>query len=143
MAIFQFAYVLQTQMGLTNAVREAARRAAATTNPTVSWVQAELCGADLVACDDGLLSENVQGFQGTRLAAAPTIKFCTYDVAGTPNYGINVAVNYLHPVFFGPIAFATDAIDGSVDGDWQLGADAQMRLERGEPAPPPTESCPQ
>jgi Flp pilus assembly protein TadG len=139
MAVFQFAFVLESQMGLTNAVREAARRAASTTNPTSAWVQDELCGNP--ACDDGLLADNVQGFNPGRLAAAPTVNFCTYLVAGTPNYRVDVSLTYDHPVFFGPIAFATDVADGTSDGDWTLAATAQMRLERGVPNPAPA-ACP-
>lgn len=140
MAIFQFAFVLESQMGLTNAVREAARRAAATSNPTDPWVRAELCGTN-PTCDVGLLRENVQGFNPTRLIGTPTVTFCTYDVQGTTNYRVTVSVAYRNPVFFGPIAFATDAVDGSPDGDWTLSASAQMRLERGVPNPPPATLC--
>lgn len=141
MAIFQFAYVFESQMGLTNAVREAARRAAATTNPTSGWVRAELCGPTPGSCDAGLLATNVQAFDDSLLVGAPTVSFCTYQVsiAGTPepNYRITVSVAYAHPVFFGPIAFATDAMDGSSDGRWQISASAQMRLEKGAPSPAP------
>lgn len=140
MAIFQFAFVLESQMGLTNAVREAARRAAATTNPTNTWVQAELCGTNLT-CDDGLLAENVQGFVPTRLIGTPTVSFCTYLVGTVANYRVDVSVAYRHPVFFGPIAFATDMADGSADGDWTLSATAQMRVERGVPSPVPGVVC--
>jgi hypothetical protein len=140
MAIFQFAFVLESQMGLTNAVREAARRAAATSNPTAAWVSAELCGTN-PTCDAGLLRENVQGFSPTRLTGTPTVTFCTYDVQGIWNYRVSVSVAYRHPVFFGPIAFATDAVDGAPDGDWTLSASAQMRLERGVPNPPPGTIC--
>jgi Flp pilus assembly protein TadG len=141
MAIFQFAFVFESQMGLTNAVREAARRAAATTNPTSAWVRAELCGAPSGPCDGGLLKTNVQAFDGGNLAADPTADFCAYavDIAGSPvtSYRITVAVTYRHPVFFPLIAFATDAMDGSSDGKWQISASAQMRLEKGAPSPAP------
>jgi Flp pilus assembly protein TadG len=141
MAIFQFAYVFESQMGLTNAVREAARRAAATTNPTSGWVRAELCGSAAPACDAGLLAANVQAFDEALLVSPPAVSFCTYsvDIGGTaePNYQINVVVAYRHPVFFVPIAFATDLMDGSGDGSWEISASAQMRLERGVPSPAP------
>jgi hypothetical protein len=140
-AIFEFAFVLETQIGLTNAVREAARRAAATSNPTDAWVQGQLCGADLVACDTGLLHDNVQAFSGSRLVGT-TVTFCNYTVGAISNYGVIVKITYRHPVFFGPIAFATDAIDGTADGAWELSADAQMRLERGQPVPAPSTACP-
>jgi Flp pilus assembly protein TadG len=124
MAIFQFAFVLQSQMGLTNAVREAARRAAATENPTSGWVQGQLTGPT------GLLAENVQGYTDTRLVTgSPSVSFDSYCVAGTYNERITVTVSYRHPVFFPLLGYATDLADGTPDGDWTLTASAQMRLE--------------
>lgn len=137
MAVFQFGFVLETQMGITNAVREAARRAATTGNPTEAWVQRELCGSDLSACDGGLLEANVQAFDGNLLVATPAVTFKCYLVEAVQNYRVEVAVGYRHPVFFGPVAFATDFVDGSADGRWELAASAQMRLERGAPTPAP------
>jgi hypothetical protein len=140
MAIFQFAFVIESQMGLTNAVREAARRAAATTTaaPTwtgsgtslESWIQGQLCGDTTPPCDGGLLPQNVQGFDGTRLwVDPPSVTFCSYTVGSTTNYRVTVEVRYKHPVFFGPLAFATDLVDGSQNGFWDLSASAEMRLE--------------
>ena len=91
MAIFQFAFVLQSQMGLTNAVREAARRVAAT-KPTQNpcglgrpiargWVQGELCGDATPPCDGGLLEQNVQAFDGTGSGRIRRrVTFCRYSV---------------------------------------------------------------
>ncbi len=139
MAIFQFAFVIQSQMGLTNAVREAARRAAATPEPAPDWValttwtESELCGDANAPCDAGLLEQNVPAFSAALLPADPVITYCTYAIAGSSgtltNYQINVAVQYQHPLFFGLLAFATDAIDGTPNGRWDLSSAAQMRLE--------------
>ena len=140
MAIFQFAYVIESQMGLTNAVREAARRVAAQSEPAPNWaalqsfVQAELCGTAGPNCDGGLLEENVPAFNHALLTTdPPTVTFCVYDVIGATgtinNYQVNVHVEYQHPLFFGPLGFATDALDGTPNGAWDLTADAQMRLE--------------
>lgn len=138
MAIFQFAFVIESQMGLTNAVREAARRIAATepqvapdwTGSTAAWVQAQLCGDAAPPCTGGLLDENVQAFDGSRLTTdPPVITFCSYGVASLTNYRVQADVTYRHPLFFGPLAFATDFIDGTPNGDWDLSASAQMRLE--------------
>lgn len=139
MAIFQFAFVIQSQMGLTNAVREAARRAAATPEGVpnwaalTSWTERELCGDAAPPCDAGLLEENVPAFSASLLAADPDITYCFYSIAGSSgtltNYQINIGVRYQHPLFFGLLAFATDAIDGTPNGRWDLSADAQMRLE--------------
>lgn len=144
MAIFQFAYVMQSQVGLTNAVREAARRAAATcdssacqiANPVPdwaelgTWVQAELCGDATAPCTDGLLAENVQGFDGTKLwSDPPAVSFCSYSAAGITNYRVQADVKYKHPVFFQLLGFATDLVDGTANGFWDLSVSAQMRLE--------------
>jgi TadE-like protein len=144
MAIFQFAFVMESHVGLTNAVREAARRVAATEpnatpvwtgSPSLTeWVQSQLCGDATPPCAGGLLADNVQAFDGAKLQPdMPVVTFCTYSVqmAGTPEtqYRVQVDVLYKHPVFFGMLAFATDLIDGTGDGLWDLSASAQMRLE--------------
>ncbi len=127
MAIFQFAYVFQTQMGLTNAVREAARRAAAAEAADAAtfrdWVQLELTAGD------GLLAANVPGYDATRLSTnPPTVSFCSYvPVGGLVNQTITVTVSYNHPIFF--------PVPGS-NGLANLTASAQMRLENPLSAPP-------
>ena len=55
--------------------------------------------------------------------------FCSYSAAGITNYRVQADVLYEHPVFFGPLAFATDMVDGNPNGRWDLSASAQMRLE--------------
>lgn len=119
MAIVQFAFVLESQMGITNAVREAARRAAADPSPTQAGVTAQL---------DSLLAANIQGYQATRVISA-TVSFSDYCLNGENNNRVQVSVTYAHPVFFPLLAYATDLIDGTPDGNWTLGASAQMRLE--------------
>jgi hypothetical protein len=145
LAIFQFAYVIESQMGLTNAVREAARRVAAadqSATPVWSgsgsleeWVQEQLCGPSITPCANGLLEQNVQGFDANRLPALPAADFCSYSAAGITNYRVIVDVSYEHPLFFGLLAFATDFVDGNAgNGAWDLSASAQMRLENIDPA---------
>ena len=144
MAIFQFAFVIESQMGLTNAVREAARRVAATEPDTTpdfndggvldQWVVTQLCGDAVAPCTGGLLDENVQGFDGGRLTTdPPDVTFCSYSAAGITNYQVTASVTYRHPLFFGLLAFATDLVDGTDNGAWDLSATAQMRLENIDP----------
>ena len=141
LAIFQFAFVIESQMGLTNAVREAARRVAATEPTTApqwgttytSWVRQQLCGPSITPCTGGLLEDNVQGFEASRMPTNPTVTYCSYSAAGTTNYRVEVGVTYEHPLFFGLIAFATDYADGVQDGRWTLSASAEMRLENIDP----------
>ena len=138
MAIFQFAFVFQSQIGLTNAVREAARRASTATaadETTMSaFVVSQLTGG---GGNPGLLAENVSGYDAGRLAGtSPVVTFCTYDVAGTTNQRIQITVEYHHPVFFPLLGFATDLADHTPDGDWTISATAQMRLENDLTTPP-------
>jgi Flp pilus assembly protein TadG len=150
MAIVQFAFVLQTQMGLTNAVREAARRAAADPSPTALGVDDQL---------HSLLAANIQGYDASRLWTAsdgpehdvsPAATFCSYSVAGvesvpgTPrtNYRVTIYVAYKNPVFFPLLSYATDFLDGSSNGTWDLEAEASMRTEA-DPLPSEVSgSCP-
>ncbi len=120
-AIFQFAYVLETQIGLTNALREAARRAAAAPDPTQAWVLQQLDGA---AGNPGLLAQNVQGYQASR--AIKTVCFSSYSVAGVTgtNYQVDVHISYDHPVFFPVLSFITGS-----PTIWTLTSNAEMRLE--------------
>jgi TadE-like protein len=147
LAIFQFAFVIESQMGLTNAVREAARRIAATepanapawTGAYRTWVEEQLCGTPASPCNGGLLKLNVQGFDPARLTGAnnPSVTFCSYPAAGVTNYRVKVAVDYDHPLFFGLLAFATDLVDGTPGNDaWDIGASAEMRLENIDPSVP-------
>jgi Flp pilus assembly protein TadG len=141
MAIFQFAFVLETQMGLTNAVREAARRAAADVDPTT---KANLVTkADLLPQIDALLASNIQGYSSSRLWTAgdggahdpsPEVTFCSYTVGTETNYRVTVYVAYKNPVFFPLMGYATDLADGVSNGTWDLVAQASMRLE-GDGAP--------
>ena len=154
MAIFQFAFVIESQMGLTNAIREAGRRVAATQPAgVVDWggtetnfVLQQLCGTTPGSCNAGLLHDNVQGFDESKLwPSNPVVTFCTDSVAGVPQYRVQIDVKYEHPVFFGLLAFATDLIDGSPNGFWDIGASAQMRMEHVDSTvlgfAPPTATC--
>ena len=146
LAIFQFAYVIESQMGLTNAVREAARRTAASTATAPTWtgtnslaeyVEEQLCGDAASPCTGGLLEENVQGYDGALLTTdPPDVCFELYSAAGIQNISVEVSVTYRHPLFFGLLEFATDAVDGTDNGAWDLTASAQMRLENVDPADP-------
>jgi hypothetical protein len=64
------------------------------------------------------------------------VQFCSYPAAGSTSYQIKVEVKYKHPLFFGPLAFATDFADGTNDGAWDLTASAEIRLENVDDADP-------
>jgi hypothetical protein len=135
LAIFQFAYVLETQIGLTNAVREAARRVVTSPSATVSWTEDQLLGG---GGDLGLLAENIHGYSASRLVPDADgddvdVSFCSFMVGGETNYRVDIRVEYNHPVFFGLLVYATDATDANPgDGEWTLAASTQMRLEHAD-----------
>jgi TadE-like protein len=140
LAIFQFAFVIESQMGMTNALREAGRRVAASqpagiidwNGTETNFVVRQLCGTTPGSCNSGLLHDNVQGFDDSRLwSGYPAVTFCTDAVGGVPQYRVQIEVKYSHPVFFGLLAFATDLVDGTPNnGAWDIGASAQMRMEK-------------
>jgi Flp pilus assembly protein TadG len=138
MAIFQFAFVIESQMGLTNAVREAARRTVASTSTNPNWATLRAWTVEQLVgnggSNAGLLSQNVQAYNASELwATYPTVTFCSYDAAGVENYRVTIEVKYKHPVFFGVLSFATDALDGTANNKWDLSASAEMRMENVDP----------
>ena len=122
--------------GMGNAVRIAVE------NPDATWVKTQLCGTGS-GCTGGLLATNVQGFKDTRLVGSnPVITFCTYLVAGVPQYRVNVAVSYNHPEFF-PLAQIAALAAGKPSGgawNWTVDGSAEMRMEH-DLTPPPGASC--
>ena len=104
---------------LTNAVREAARRAAADPSPTEAGVRAQL---------DALLAANIQGYEASRVTST-AVTIADYCLNAENNNRIQVTVSYGHPVFFPLLDYATDLVDGIGDDKWTLSASAQMRLE--------------
>lgn len=145
LGIFQFAIVFEGQSGLTNAVREAARRGAANPDETPvvlgaggleGAIQKELCGDLIPPCSGGLLAQNVPNFTASRLTTdPPNVTFCTYPVmtsSGTiNNYQVNVDLGYNHPEFFPLAEIAAVAAGNPSSGSWHWfgTASAQMRLE--------------
>jgi hypothetical protein len=124
LAIFQFAYVLETQIGLTNAVREAARRVVSAPNATVDWTRDQLLGS---GGDPGLLAENIHAYDAARLVSpSPQVRICSFDVDSVTNYRVDINVTYSHPIFF--------QIPGS-ENLATLSAATQMRIEHADSLP--------
>jgi len=131
LAIFQFAYVLETQIGLTNAVREAARRAATSPGLTNAFTLEQLMGDG--GSNAGLLADNIPGYELGRVAPnPPDVRICTFSVGGVTNYRVDISVTYNHPVFF-PIPGTSDLAT--------LTAATQMRIEQFDPPPAVDEPC--
>ncbi len=134
-AILQFALALGTQVGITNAVREAARNAAASQTDTAALASAnghavyvQLIGST------GLLAKNVQAYRTSQLVVtgSPITQVCyrTYtDPASTTQVMVRVEAHYRHPLFIPLISAILDGLDGSPDGAMRVGASEEIRVE--------------
>lgn len=134
-AILQFGLVLGTQVGITNAVREAARNAAASQTDTSALASANghAVYVQLVG-STGLLAKNVQAYQSSQLVASgsPVTQVCyrTYtDPASTTQVMVKVEAHYRHPLLIPLISAILDGLDGSPDWAMRVGASEEIRVE--------------
>ncbi len=136
LAIVQFGWIFATQIGLTNAIREAARFAA--TNPTITTAQATTNGNATVAQLNLILPRNVNFYAVSNLRAA-TATYCEYQDPSTLfSIRVKVTVKYLHPLFIPLISSILDGIDGVPDNALLVGAIEEMRVENSPPLTLPT-----
>ena len=135
MSILQIGFLLFTQVGLTNAAREAARNAAAI--PVASVAEATPAATAyytrLTDSSTGFLTRNVGGYYASRLVTTGTPKtsVCYYsfnDASGSPAVMARVEVEYSHPLFIPLIAQILDGFDGASDGGFRLGAVEEIRV---------------
>jgi Flp pilus assembly protein TadG len=145
-SVLQFAFILGAQIGITNAVREAARAgsilvtsnpAQATTNGT--WTYQQLTNT--------LLPSYVQSYRSSSVVSSGTprteVCYTTYaDPAGTTQVNLKVEAQYSHPLFLPIISTILDGFDGTIDGGLRIGAAEEIRVENPSDAPAPTLGSP-
>ena len=132
LAIIQFGWIFTTQIGLTNAIREAARFAA--TNPTVSVGQAATNRTATQTQLTTILPRNVNFYAAANLGSA-TAAYCEYPDPKPGNYSVRVriALQYRHPLFLPIIGPILDGLDGLNDNVLLVGAAEEMRVENSPP----------
>jgi Flp pilus assembly protein TadG len=137
LSIVQMAFILAAQIGITNAVREAARLAA-TSTPTTTVSQATTNGSGvygaLTNTSTGLLKKNVMAYASSNLvtSGSPITEVCysTFtDQAGNSAVNVKVEAYYRHPLFIPLLGAIIDSIDGTSDGAFRVGASEEMRVE--------------
>jgi Flp pilus assembly protein TadG len=135
MSILQLGFLLFTQVGLTNAAREAARNAASipVANTTQASAAASAYYIRLTDASTGFLRRNVGGYNPSRLVVSgpPQTSVCYYsitDASGAPAVMARVDVEYSHPLFIPLIAPIIDGFDGISDGGFRLGATEDIRV---------------
>jgi Flp pilus assembly protein TadG len=129
-ALVQFAFIYERQIGIENAVRDGARRAA--TYETVDLTDAGVNGPftwNLVFGAGGLMITNVQGYDGLA-AVAPSVCYRTQISAnGVSSVMVKVSVGYKHPLFLPIISQILDPIDGTTDGALLVNTSSEFQVE--------------
>jgi Flp pilus assembly protein TadG len=116
-ALVQFAFIFERQIGIENAVRDGARRAA--TYETVDATDAAVNGPftwNLVFGSGGLMLTNVQGYDGLSTHAAKVCYTNQTAANGVSSVLVSVSVGYSHPLFLPLISQLLDPLDGVIDG---------------------------
>jgi Flp pilus assembly protein TadG len=137
LSIVQFAFIFAAQIGVTNAVREAARVAAV--SATVTDAEAAARATDvynrLTNSTNGLLKQNVFAFNPSNFVTSGTAdtQVCYRDgpAAATGEYVVFVKVEagYRHPVIIPLLGAILDGIDGVSDGGLRIATGEEMRVE--------------
>ena len=130
-AIVQFGLIFQRQIGIENAVREAARRGAtlatdssnASTN--AAWTLAEL--NTILGNTQGHSAGDDRGLQACYYTpAAPN----NVDASGVSQVLVKVSAGYAHPVFLPIVSLILDGIDGSNDGALRVDTSSEFHVEQ-------------
>lgn len=137
LGIIQVSFILAAQIGVTNAVREAARIAAVT--PAVTDAEASAVAQNvylrLTNTTNGLLKQNVFAFNGANIVTSGTAdtRVCYRDEAAAVSFEYTVFVKveggYKHPLFIPLLSALLDGIDGTSDGGLRVGTAEEMRVE--------------
>ncbi len=147
-AIVQFGFLFAGQIGLANAVRDAARTAAVNqgadaTRLGVCTTTGSLTGTNAQKAYQSLLNRlpvQVPGYQSSRLVAGCTAvtgytdtsaRFCSYRNADGTTYSIRLILTavYRHPLFVPLVGTIVDAFDGTTDNALKIRATEEMRVE--------------
>jgi Flp pilus assembly protein TadG len=127
----QLGWILTSQIGLTNSVREAARYAA--TQRTVSTAQAGTNGTATNGQLNLIMPRNVNFYGAANVSTAATT-YCEYiDPKGDTSVRVRITVNYRHPLFIPLITGILDGIDGVADNALLASAVEEMRVENTPP----------
>jgi Flp pilus assembly protein TadG len=153
LAIIQFSFIFAAQIGVTNAVREAARIGAVTT-PTTTDSQATTTAPiiydRLTNTFNGLLKRNVFAFAEANIVTSGAVdtRVCYREAqdltSGEYTIFVKVEGGYRHLIFIPLLGGLLDGIDGVSDGGLQIGTAEEMRVENDtlvSPSSPTISAC--
>ena len=131
LSLVQFAVIFERQIGITNAIREAARRTAALTTKDDATAQTNATWA---------LGEAVAllGNSQTHESSRDNLEVCIVtpaspddvDVAGHTQVVVRIKDVYKHPLFLPIITQILDGIDGSQDDSLLASATVEFHVEQ-------------
>jgi Flp pilus assembly protein TadG len=134
--LVQFALIFERQIGIDNAIREAARRGATLDTDTTN-MQANATWTLLQA---QTLLANSQSYN----ALLDTIEVCYFtptahpmDPASKNQIDVRVTDSYRHPLFMPIVSLFLDPIDGHIDQSLQATSTTEFHVELTSSAPTP------
>ena len=135
LSILQVGFLIVTQIGLTNAAREASRNAASIPVATASQATtaATVYYARLRDPATGFLKRNIGGYDPNRLIESGGVRsrICYYsitDASNAPAVMARAEVEYSHPLFIPLITQILDGFDGVTDRGFRLGVTEDIRV---------------
>ena len=129
-ALVQFAFIFERQIGIENAVRDGARRAA--TYETVDATDAAINGPftwSLVFFVGGLLETNAQGYDPLQAVDQKVCYRTQTSANGVSSVLVKVSVGYKHPLFLPLITQILDPIDGTTDGALRVDTSSEFQVQ--------------
>jgi Flp pilus assembly protein TadG len=131
MGLIQFALIFERQIGIENAVREAARRTAALAAPNDATAQANANWAFLQL-------QTLLGNSQSHEASRDTISVCIFtpaapnnvDPSGNSQVMVKITESYRHPVFLPIVDLILDPIDGKTDQALNVTTSSTFHVEQ-------------
>ena len=129
LGIIQFALIYNSQVGLTNAIRDAARYGSslAATDVTSAGIAANKTNALLRAS----LAKYISPYDATKLATGTGACYVQHPdgAVGTDPAFVRVTVAYNHPLIVPLIGGILDGIDGTADGAYRITVTTELRVD--------------
>jgi Flp pilus assembly protein TadG len=128
LAILQFALIYNAQVGLTNAIRDAARYGSGL--PVTTTAAAGPAASSTYSRLGAAMAANVAPFSASRLASATQVCFSAHDDGtGTTAAFVRVTAAYDHELVVPLVGAILDSIDGSTNGGFRITATTELRVD--------------
>ncbi len=128
LGIVQFALIYNAQVGLTNAIRDAAR--VGSTLTTIDNASAATTASTTYSKLTTSLSTYVNPYQSSNLVTGSRVCVTQHaDGAGSSPAFVKVTVIYDHPVVVPIVGAILDSIDGTSNGAYRITVSTELRID--------------